>query len=113
MKREFIESLEGPTLAQPKLGVFLHRALHLRCPECGITRLFKPLRQTRSLHDWFTPLAGCPQCNYSYEREQGYFLMAIWGMQYFIVAGFGVTLGLLLMNFMHDMRWIFVITVVP
>jgi uncharacterized protein (DUF983 family) len=113
MKQEYIDSLESPAPPPPKLGLFLRRALHLRCPECGITRIFKPLRQTRTLHDWFTPLVGCPQCNYPYEREQGYFLMAIWGVQYFIVAGFGVILGLLLMNFMHDMRLIFAITVIP
>jgi uncharacterized protein (DUF983 family) len=102
-----------PNGAPPKLGVFLNRALRLRCPECGITRLFKPLRQTRTLHDWFTPLAGCPHCNFSYEREQGYFLMAIWGIQYFIVAGFGLALGLLLMNVLNDMRLILAITVIP
>jgi hypothetical protein len=39
--------------------------------------------------------------------------MAIWGSQYFVVAGFGLVLGLLLMNFLHDMRLIFAITVIP
>jgi uncharacterized protein (DUF983 family) len=111
MKQERVDALGNGT--GPKLGVFLNRAMHLRCPECGITRVFKPLRQTRTLSDWFTPLAGCPQCNFSYEREQGYFLMAIWGVQYFVVAGFGLGLGLVLMTVLKDMRLILAITVIP
>jgi uncharacterized protein (DUF983 family) len=113
MKSNAIDAIEKDEPASPNLSVFLRRALRLRCPECGITRLFKPLRQTRSLHDWFTPLVGCPLCNYDYEREQGYFLMAIWGVQYFFVAGFGLGLGLVLMNFIHNIWIIFSITVMP
>lgn len=52
--------------------------------------MFIPLRRTRSLHDWFTPLDGCPRCGYAYEREIGYFLMAIWAVGY----GFGSLFGL-------------------
>lgn len=52
--------------------------------------MFVPFLQTRSLHDWFTPLDGCPRCGYAYERELGYFLMAIWAVGY----GFGALFGL-------------------
>ena len=78
--------------ARTKLNpwTFIGRALRLRCPECGYSRIFKPWRQTRSLDDWFRTLYGCEICNYAYEREQGYFLLAIWGLNYGLIAGWGV-----------------------
>jgi uncharacterized protein (DUF983 family) len=80
----------------PRAWRFIRRALLLRCPECGISPLFKPLRQTRSLFDYFEPLDGCPRCGFGYEREQGYFLLAIWGVNYGIVAGLALLISLLL-----------------
>ena len=74
---------------------YFFRALRLRCPECGVSPIYVPLRRTRSWHDWVTPLDGCPRCGYAYEREPGYFLLAIWGVHYFIVTGVGLALGLL------------------
>jgi hypothetical protein len=62
----------------------------LQCPECGTKPIFAPWRQTRSLRDWFTPLDGCPRCGYAFEREPGYFLLAIWAVNY----GLGSLLGL-------------------
>lgn len=62
------------------------RASALRCPLCGVSPIFPPLRQTRSLYDWFTPLDGCPRCGYAYEREPGYFLLSIWAVNYGISA---------------------------
>ncbi len=70
--------------------IYLRRALQLRCPECGCKPIFAPWWQTRSLRDWFTPLDGCPRCGYAYEREPGYFLLAIWAVNY----GLGSILGL-------------------
>src|SRR5262249_8844409 len=55
-----------------------------------------PLRRTRSLYDWFTPLDGCPRCGYAYEREPGYFLMAIWAINYGFSAMLGTALYLIL-----------------
>jgi uncharacterized protein (DUF983 family) len=93
---------------------YLVRALRLRCPECGVSPMFVPVRRTRSLHDWFTPLDGCPRCGYAYDREQGYFLMATWGVHYFAVAGFGLILGLILEHFLSLNVWyIVVLTAVP
>ncbi len=79
-----------------KAFLYLRRALRLRCPECGISPIFIPARQVRSLWDWFTPLDGCPRCGYAYEREDGYFLIATWGINYGIVgvAGLGIAFGL-------------------
>ena len=99
--------------AKPRLGVFLKRALRLRCPECGISPMFVPLARTRSLHGWYQPLDGCPRCGYAYEREPGYFLLAIWGSQYGVVAGFGITLGLILMSAGLSLTKVLWFTIVP
>ena len=79
-----------------RLCVYLWRGLRLRCPECGVSPVFMPARQTRSVRDWVTPLDGCPRCGYAYERESGYFLIAIWGIHYFTVTGLGLAAGLVL-----------------
>ena len=84
----------------PAAWRFIRRALHLRCPECGISPVFVPWRRVRSLFDWFHPLDGCPRCGYAYEREQGYFLLAIWGLNYGVVAGLGLAAGLYIQH-----RW--------
>lgn len=99
------------TLPQPRAVRFIRRALRLRCPECGISRIFKPWRQTRSLDDWFRTLHGCPQCEYTYEREQGYFLLAIWGLNYGLIAGVGLGGALLLHALFSAPLWIIILFV--
>jgi len=47
----------------------LARAIWLRCPRCGLARLFRGP---------FTMLACCPVCRLCFEREQGYFVGAIY-----------------------------------
>lgn len=76
---------------------FFLRALRLRCPVCGRKPIFVPVFRIRSLSDWFTPLDGCPQCGYPYEREPGYFLMAVWAVNY----GFGSLFGLAIYVFLE------------
>ena len=85
-----------PGRASGRAGLFIRRALRLRCPECGESRIFKPWRATRSLDDWFRPLDGCPNCQYQYEPEEGYFLVATWVMNYAVVVGFGFLMAFLL-----------------
>ena len=47
----------------------LSRGLRLRCPECGLGRLYRaPFRMK----------AECEYCDLVYEREQGYFIGAIY-----------------------------------
>jgi hypothetical protein len=75
--------------------------------------MFVPLARTRSLHDWYQPLDGCPRCGYAYEREQGYFLLAIWGSQYGVVAGLGLTLGLILESTGMPLKSVLWLTSVP
>jgi uncharacterized protein (DUF983 family) len=64
--------------------------MRLRCPACGISPIFIPLRRMWTLSDWFTPLDGCPRCGYPYEREPGYYLISIWAINY----GVGSIVGL-------------------
>jgi uncharacterized protein (DUF983 family) len=95
---------------------FIGRALRLRCPECGVSRIFKPWRQTRSLSDWFSTLHGCPRCGYAYEREQGYFLLAIWGLNYGLIAGLAVIITYTLDELYSPPLWkqiLFVVAPMP
>jgi uncharacterized protein (DUF983 family) len=46
----------------------------------------------RRMRDWFTPLDGCPRCGYPYEREPGYYLMAIWAINYGVGSIVGLTI---------------------
>lgn len=80
-----------------KVWLYLSRAMLLYCPTCGKSPLFIPLRKIRKLRDWFTPLDGCPRCGYPYEREPGYFLMAIWAINY----GVGSLLGIVIYLFLE------------
>lgn len=110
---------QGPTEPVPampplrRFALAMARALLLHCPECGIHPIFKPLSHTRTLRDWHTPLPGCPGCKYPYERESGYFLMAIWGVQYFIVTGAGLALGLILVSTLQSLTLAIILTIVP
>lgn len=70
--------------------------MRLKCPVCGQTPLFTPLAKTRSLNDWFSPLDGCPRCGYPYEREPGYFLLAIWAINYGCGSVLGITIYIVL-----------------
>jgi len=40
--------------------------------------------------DWVDTLDGCPRCDYVYHREPGYFLFALWIINFGIVAIVGV-----------------------
>ena len=77
-----------PSFLRHMLNYFW-RATFLRCPVCGTRPMFLPVRRTRSMHDWFTPLDGCPRCGYPYEREPGYFLMSHWAVGYIVAAVLG------------------------
>lgn len=86
---------DKPSSPPRSAWVYIGRALKLRCPECGISPMFVPFKRVRSLYDWATPLDGCPRCGYAYLREEGYFLLATWGVNYGIVAGLGMFISLM------------------
>jgi hypothetical protein len=48
------------------------------------------------MREWFAPLDGCPFCGYPYEREVGYYLMAIWAVNYGAGSVIGISIYLLL-----------------
>ena len=89
----------------PSVWTFIKRGLYWKCPECGISPVFPKLKDVSSLWDWFTPLDGCPRCGYAYQREGGYFLLSIWGLNYGVVAGLGLAVGLLLQHWYHPPLW--------
>ncbi len=82
-----------------KLIPYLLRSLRLRCPVCGLHPLFKPIGEMRSLNDWFQTLPGCPHCKYEYDREEGYYMLALWAFDYGPAAVVGI--GLLLFFFFN------------
>ena len=47
----------------------LLRGIRLRCPRCGHAPIFR---------GWFTLEPSCPLCGLRFEREQGYFVGAIY-----------------------------------
>jgi uncharacterized protein (DUF983 family) len=71
---------------------YFFRACRLQCVECGTRPMFSPLLKIRSLSDYFAPLDGCPRCGYAYERETGYFLLAIWAINYGVGSLAGIAL---------------------
>jgi uncharacterized protein (DUF983 family) len=89
--------------------IFIWRALRLRCPECGISPIFKPLRTTRSLYDWFNPLDGCPRCGYAYRREPGYFMMAICALNYGLVCAPAIAAAYIVESIWSPPMWVHVV----
>jgi uncharacterized protein (DUF983 family) len=72
-------------LAQ-RLGRAAVRAARLRCPRCGRTPLYG---------GWFRMREQCAACGYRYEREQGYFIGAIYvNYAVTVVITIGAVLGL-------------------
>ncbi|MFZ4597326.1 MAG: DUF983 domain-containing protein [Terrimicrobiaceae bacterium] len=97
-----------------RLWRFVIRAMALKCPECGSKPLFIPWYRVRSLHDWFTPLDGCPRCGYAYERETGYFLLAIWGVNYGVGSLIGIALYLIMEIYFHfSLRTMLISVITP
>lgn len=87
------------TSSSKKAWYYFYRSLRLRCPVCGVSPLFKPVAQIRSVTDWFETLSGCPRCDYVYDQEPGYFMLALWSFDYGAAALFGIGLFLLLFNY--------------
>ena len=50
-------------------NVLLSRAVRLKCPQCGASKLF---------HHWVLMYPKCDYCGLTYEREPGYFLGSIY-----------------------------------
>ena len=96
--RSNVVTIERQPRSAKLARTYVGRALRLRCPICGVSPLFPPLSETRSLNRWFTPLDGCPRCRYRYERESGYFLLATWGIGYISIVAMALAAWLAIAN---------------
>lgn len=88
-----------------KAWLYMKRALAWRCPVCGQSPMFRPVRELRSLSDWFEPLSGCPHCAYTFEREPGYFMLALWSFAYGPAALVGIGCLLFFYAFFELPTW--------
>src|SRR5918996_6644146 len=52
-----------------RIGRIINRGIRLKCPRCGEGSLF---------YGFFSMYQRCPQCAFEFEREQGYFVGAIY-----------------------------------
>lgn len=82
------EMRDLPRSGGARLTRLLSRAVRLRCPLCGATKIFTSPFSLRRC---------CPRCGYSFEREEGYFLGA-YALNLVVaeVLGLGVIVRLLL-----------------
>lgn len=111
----------NPTNNTPPLSpwrrawLYFWRSLQLKCPVCGVSPLFCPVSQVRSVSDWFQTLPGCPRCNYLYDPEPGYYLLAFWMFDYTFAGLLGIGLFLSLYHYfqltMLQVLWITLITI--
>ena len=86
----------------------LRHVLRLRCPHCGVT----PLRAEGA---WLRFREGCPDCDYRYEREPGYFWGSAWIVTYTVAsfAAFGLAVWMLVVFPKMDALVIALIAVAP
>jgi hypothetical protein len=60
------------------------------------------------------PLDGCPRCGYPFDREPGYFLMAIFAVNYGAGALLGLVIYLILDFWVHLPIWlVLTLTIIP
>ena len=80
----------------------LSAILHTRCPHCLEGEVFSSLWKMHT---------HCPVCGVEYEREQGYFMMAIF---FGYVLGFLAVLPFCIILFLNDapIIWYFVVSLV-
>ncbi|MDZ4656637.1 MAG: DUF983 domain-containing protein [Bythopirellula sp.] len=65
---------------KPGYGTLIGRALRLRCPKCGVGKMF---------HNWISMNDPCPDCGRKFNRAPGYLLGSIYfnyGVTAFLVV---------------------------
>src|SRR5262245_51751670 len=84
-------------MIRPPGSTLTLRALRLRCPRCGKTKMFSGLFH---MHE------SCVACGLKYEREPGYFLGSIY-INYGITA-FVTSVGWVTLRFVYgiESRWL-------
>ena len=105
---------EPPEYSVRRFRWMMANAWGLKCPTCGERPMFVPWKRVRSLRDWFMPLDGCPRCGYPFEREPGYFLLAIFAVNYGAGALLGLVIYLILDFCLHLPIWlVLTLTIIP
>ncbi|HTI51180.1 MAG TPA: DUF983 domain-containing protein [Planctomycetaceae bacterium] len=84
---------------RPSASTITLRALRLRCPRCGESKMFAGLFR---MHE------RCSHCGLKYEREPGYFLGSIY-INYGLTA-FLISVGYVTLRFVYgiESRWLIV-----
>ena len=77
-------------------GTMVGRALRRRCPNCGERAIWK---------SWFNTKDSCPNCAHVFEREEGYWVMAIVVNTALVEAIFAVLFVGVLVATWEDIRW--------
>lgn len=73
-----------PPQTRPSRAVLTSRAMRLRCPLCGVGKLYR---------SWFKMKPSCSLCRLKYEREPGYYLGSIY-------INYGLTAVLMTIGYM-------------
>jgi len=84
---------ELPT--RPSVPTAIRRALALRCPRCGHGKVFD---------GWFAMRETCDACGLKYEREQGYFVGAIY-LNYAVTAVVSLGGAMLIATWLELSPW--------
>ena len=84
-------SPERPTLAEA-----LVRGMRKRCPACGLGKAFL---------SWFKMADTCPQCGYSFSREEGYWVGALIVNIAVAEAWFALLFAAVVLATMPDVAW--------
>ena len=109
-----LDLTEPPDYSAKRLRRMMSNALRWKCPTCGVSPIFIPWYEVRTLRDWFMPLDGCPRCGYPFEREPGYFLLSIFAINYGVGAFIGLAIYLVLDICLHLPIWlVLTLTIAP
>jgi uncharacterized protein (DUF983 family) len=84
------------TNRRPAMGTLLKRGLGKRCPLCGRGRVFQ---------SFFTMRDRCPHCNYSFEREEGYWVGAVIMNFVFVETWFAILFVTVVFATLPDIAW--------
>jgi uncharacterized protein (DUF983 family) len=85
----------GSSQTRQPLGRLLGRALRRRCPRCG----------EKVFEGWFKMYERCPRCAHLYERESGYWVMAIVINTAVMEALFAILFLSVVLASMPDVDW--------
>ena len=59
--------------SKPSFFDLLFLCLRSKCPVCQTGQLFRPYSEIQSVGEIFVPLSHCPECNFEFKRETGYY----------------------------------------